>query len=175
LAALGPDGPCPTCTRPLGAGYATVLQDLDDRVETVEVDGRYFKNRLEQLAETPTVVRELEERRRVAAQEGAALERKLAKCQAGVLELAQLAADVAAKETRLAAVRADLAAIPAGYDPALHAERRRTLDALVAVEARRARLAAQREREPTLRDERLRADGQLAEQPARLTAISARR
>lgn len=175
LAALGPDGPCPTCTRPLGASYTTVLQDLDDRVETVEVDGRYFKNRLEQLAETPAIVRELDERRRVAVHDSTALERKLVKCQAGVQELAQLATDVRAKEERLAAVRADLATIPAGYDPALHAERRRALDALVAVEARGARLAAQMEREPLLRDERLRAETRLAEQRTLVVAIGARR
>ncbi|HEX5580076.1 MAG TPA: SMC family ATPase, partial [Gemmatimonadaceae bacterium] len=100
LAALGPDGPCPTCTRPLGANYGAVLQDLDDKVETVEVDGRYYKKRLEQLAETPAVVRELDDRRRALAQEAAQLERKLARCQSAVHELAQLARDVEAKEAR---------------------------------------------------------------------------
>ncbi len=175
LADLGPEGPCPTCTRPLGDSYATVLQDLDDRVETVEVDGRYYKNRLEQLAEMPSTVRELEEFRRVAAQESTALERKFAKCQSGVLELVQVTADVSAKEEQLKTVLADLGAIQAGYDPSLHAERRRSLDALVAVQGRAERLAAQMEREPSLREERRRADRQLVEQRDRLVAIGVRR
>lgn len=175
LAELGPEGPCPTCTRPLGDSYTTVLQDLDDRVETVEVDGRYYKNRLDQLAEMPPGVRELEDFRRVAAQESAALERKFAKCQAGVLELVQVTADVTAKEEQLRTVLTDLASIQPGYDPALHAERRRSLDALLALQARAERLAAQMEREPSLREERLRVDRQLAEQRDRLVAIAARR
>ena len=46
LAALGPEGPCPTCTRPLGANYKTVLDLLDEQLDTAMVDGRYYKDRL---------------------------------------------------------------------------------------------------------------------------------
>ena len=175
LAALGPEGPCPTCTRPLGASYTTVLQDIDDKVETVQVDGKYFKNRMEQLAEMPAAVRELEERRRTLSIESAALERKLARCQAGAQELQQLVRDLTAKEERLAGVQRDLAAIPAGYDAARHAERRRALDQLGPLEARAARLSTQAEREPVLRTERQRAEERLADLQARLTDIASRR
>ncbi|HEU4631328.1 MAG TPA: SMC family ATPase [Gemmatimonadaceae bacterium] len=175
LAALGPDGPCPTCTRPLGASYAAVLQDLDDKVETVEVDGRYYKNRLEQLAETPAPVRELEERRRALTQDAAALERRLAKCQAAVQEMAQVTRELAAKEERLADVRRDLATIPAGYDAARHEQRRRELERLVPLEARATRLGAQVEREPALRTERARAADALERTRERLAALRERR
>lgn len=175
LVELGPDGPCPTCTRPLGAGYAGVLQDLDDRMETVEVDGRYFKNRLDQLSETPAAVRELDERRRELAQEGAAMERRLAKCQAAVQELAQVGRDTEGKDAQLASARADLAAIPAGYDPARHAARRRTLDELLAVEASVNRLAARTERAPQLVEERRSVAERLEGQRGMLVELRARR
>ena len=169
LAALGPDGPCPTCTRPLGASYATVLQDLDDRVETATVDGRYYKNRLDQLAETPAVVRELDERRRALAQESASLERRLAKCQAAAQELTQAERDIAGKADRLEALRRDVAAIPAGYDAAHHMRRRRELERLLPEEARATKLSARAERAPALLDERRRA----AEVLERVTALVA--
>ena len=161
LAALGPDAPCPTCTRPLGAGFAGVLQDLDDKVDTAKVDGRYFKTRLEQLAEMPAAVRELEDRRRTLADTVGALERRFAKCQAASQELATLARDHEAKERRLATLRADFARIPAGYDAAHHARRRSELDRLLPLEARATRLGAQVEREATLRTERGRTDERL--------------
>jgi len=175
LVELGPDGPCPTCTRPLGDGYAGVLQDLDDRMETVEVDGRYFKNRLDQLAEAPAAVRELEERRKELDQERTALDRKLAKCQAAVQELAQAGRDVESKEAQLASTRADLTAIPAGYDPAYHASRRRLLEELQGVEARLTRVAAQTERAPQVTEDRRSASERLETQRARLVELRARR
>ncbi|HEY0972312.1 MAG TPA: SMC family ATPase [Gemmatimonadales bacterium] len=175
LADLGPDGPCPTCTRPLGANYAAVLQDLDDRVETVQVDGRYYKRRMEQLAGMPVAVREAEERRKSLAHEAAQLERKLARCQSAVQELAQLARDVQGKEDRHAAVQRDLAALPTGYDAHLHTERRRELDRLAPLEARAARLAAQTERESTLAAERVRVTDALALSAERLADLRARR
>ena len=174
LAALGPDGPCPTCTRPLGASYATVLQDLDDKVETATVDGRYYKNRLEQLAETPVVVRELDERRRALAQESASLERRLAKCQAAAQELTQAERDIAGKADRLEAIRRDLATIPAGYDAAHHMRRRRELERLLPEEARATKLSARAERAPALHDERRRATEVLERVTARVAELRER-
>src|SRR5207237_197577 len=50
---LGPEGTCPTCKRPLGAEYAAVLALLDSQLEVITGDGKYFRQRLEQLAERP--------------------------------------------------------------------------------------------------------------------------
>src|SRR5204862_456933 len=47
---LGPEGTCPTCKRPLGAEYESVLAILDRQLEVITGDGRYFRHRLEQLA-----------------------------------------------------------------------------------------------------------------------------
>jgi len=50
---LGPEGTCPTCKRPLGPEYAGVLALLDSQLEVITGDGKYFRQRLEQLAQAP--------------------------------------------------------------------------------------------------------------------------
>jgi exonuclease SbcC len=178
LASLGPDGPCPTCTRPLGANYQTVLDDLDEKLDMVQVDGRYYKDRLEQLGQPPQEVKALDERRRALTGETAGLERRLAKCQSAVQELAQVTREHEQKAARHAALERDLAAIPAGYNAARHAELRRHVERLVPLDAKAARLGAMVDREPQLRreQERVRAGSEgvrtrLADVRARLARI----
>nr|MBA3891294.1 SMC family ATPase [Gemmatimonadaceae bacterium] len=150
LAELGADSPCPTCTRPLGATYTTVLEDLDTLIETVLVDGRYFKARREQLEALPEDIVALEDARRAASEDVSRLERRLTKVQVAVQELATLAKDLEDRQARLDRVRTDLAAIPAGYDGARHAVLQADVARLQPLDARAARLSAQIEREVQL-------------------------
>src|SRR2546428_6962052 len=50
---LGPEGECPTCRRPLGAEHGAVLGILDRQLQAIVDDGRFFRQRLEQLAQPP--------------------------------------------------------------------------------------------------------------------------
>jgi exonuclease SbcC len=59
----GPDGVCPTCTRPLGAEFAKVLELLDRQIEEVRSNGNFYKQRIEQLQQEPTALTETEHRR----------------------------------------------------------------------------------------------------------------
>jgi chromosome segregation ATPase len=68
----------PTANGPLHDHYRTVLDRLDEQIEALVADGKYFKSRLEQLEEMPEEVRELDERRRTAFDEASKLERRLA-------------------------------------------------------------------------------------------------
>src|SRR5439155_372125 len=52
----GPEGECPTCRRPLGAEYGAVLGILDRQLQAIVDDGRFFRQRLEQLAQPPAAV-----------------------------------------------------------------------------------------------------------------------
>ncbi|HEU5174530.1 MAG TPA: SMC family ATPase, partial [Gemmatimonadaceae bacterium] len=175
LAVLGAESPCPTCTRPLGATYTTVLEDLDSRLETVRVDGKYYKTRREQLDAMPEDLTALEERRRAATEEAARLERRLTRVQLGVQELAMLGKDLEAKQQRLDAVRRDLAAIPAGYDAARHVELQALVARLQPLDARAARISAQIEREGQLRTEHRRALERQVVARDRAAALRARR
>ena len=175
LASLGPDGPCPTCTRPLGQNYQTVIDLLDEQLDTVQVDGRYYKDRLEQLEAMPEEVKALDERRRALTAEVGALERKLTKVQLAAKELVQLGEELAGRERRLARVQKELLGIPAGYDAARHETLRREVARLTPLDARAARLGALVDREPQLRREEERLTGELARVRDRLADVRARR
>ena len=175
IVALGEDGTCPTCARPLGDHYRQVLDVLDAQLETVTVDGNFFKQRLEQLQEMPEDVRALDEQRRALALEAGALERRLAKVQSAVQELAQLGRDIGAKEERHAGLCRDIEGLPAGYNTARHETVRREIERLTPLDARQARLGAQVDREPQLLRERERVTTSLAAVRARLEALGAGR
>ncbi len=175
LMSAGEEGTCPTCARPLGGHYRTVLDLLEEQAETVRVDGNYFKARLEQLEQMPTDVRALDERRRALTQDVGTLERKLAKVQLAVQEFQQVAREITSKEQRRGVLERDIVAIPSGYDAARHAYLKAEAERLTPLDARAARLGALVEREPQLARERSRVEGAVAAVFARLKAMRARR
>jgi exonuclease SbcC len=168
---LGEDGVCPTCTRVLGATFRTVLDGLDEQLDTITVDGRYYGTRLEQLEQMPAEVRQLDERRRELQGEVGALERQLARVQGGVQELSQLGRDLAAKEQRHEQLVRDLAAIPTGYDAARHELLRQETGRLAPLNDRATRLSTMLEREPRLLTARDAARAEVATLHARSAAL----
>jgi exonuclease SbcC len=175
LIATGEDGQCPICERTLNDHYRTVLDHLDEQLDALVADGRYFKSRIEQLEEMPAEIRELDERRRATFDEVGKLERRLAKVQLAVQELAGLARDLQAREARYEQVRRDRETIPGGYDAARHAAARRELERLRPLDARATRLTTQLERRASLEAERDRAAAGIAEAHSRVTMLSKRR
>ena len=173
LTELGDDGTCPTCQRPLGTHFRTVIDLLDAQLETVEVDGTYYAQRLEQLELVPESVRTLDEQRKALAAQGGSLERKLAKVQSAVQELAQLKREIGAKAERRAQLDTDLAGIPVGYDADRHAEMRKDIERLAPLDARAARLGAQADREGQVARERERVVAQSDVARTRAAALAA--
>jgi exonuclease SbcC len=171
LVAAGAEGTCPTCARPLGGHYGTVLDLLDEQAETVRVDGNYFKARLEQLEQMPPEVKALDERRRELTQSVGGLERRLAKVQLAVQERHQVARDATGKEQRLATLEREIAAIPGGYDAMRHASLQGEVERLAPLDARAARLGALVEREPHLSRDRARVESEVAAVGERLSAL----
>lgn len=171
---LGEEGTCPTCARPLRENFRSVLEQFDEQIETIAVDGKFYSTRLEQLEQMPDEVRQLDERRRTVQQEVGALERRLAKVQLAVQELAQLQRDIAQKSQRLQAIERELAAIPVGYDADRHVELQRETERLAPLNDRATRLSAQIDREPSLSDERDRVRAQLDTLRTELASLRAR-
>lgn len=168
---LGEAGVCPTCTQVLGPSFRTVLDQIEEQLETAIVDGNYLKKRLEQLTEAPEAVRTLETQRRVITQELATLERQLAQSQAAVQELDQKNREKESKEKRQAALRRELSALPTGYDAARHAQLRERIARLAPLNERATRLSAQIDREPALRAEHERLALERARAQERLAAL----
>jgi exonuclease SbcC len=175
LVATGEDGLCPICERTLNDHYRTVLDHMEEQLDALVADGRYFKSRLEQLDEMPEEIRAMDERRRATFDEVSKLERRLTKVQLAVQELAQLTRDLAAKEQRFEQVRADREAVPAGYDAVRHAAARREIERLRPIDARATRLATQLERRGALLAERDRVTAGVRTAQARMTTLTARR
>lgn len=150
---LGEETPCPTCGRPLGKSYQSVLDLLTDQMDTVKVDGNYYRQRLEQLAKVPDPVELLEERRRLAQHEVAVTERRLLKIQNALVELAGLQEQRTNAAGRLAETRRLLAELPSGYDQLRHTELRGEVARLAELERRIARLSGLLDREPATRSE----------------------
>ena len=141
IIAAGEDGTCPTCQRPLGTHYRSMLDMLDAQLRAVKQDGQYYKSRVEQLASPPAAVAELTEQHAERSARAAALERGVAEAQAMAREMVEVTRGIARQEQRLTAHRAELAVLPSGYDAARHAVVRRELERLAPLEQRAARLA----------------------------------
>jgi exonuclease SbcC len=150
---LGADGACPTCSRKLGENLENVVEHLTETIETLRVDGAYYKSRLEQLSEMPANVKDLDERRRLLTTETGALERKLARVQLAVQELSGLTRDISAKERRLEQIQRDISVIARGFDAARYEFVRSEIAKLVPLGDRAARLSALLEREPALMEQ----------------------
>ena len=171
LEGLGEESPCPTCGRPLGATVRTVLEQLSEQIETVRVDGNYYRQRAEQLAQAPAVIETLEETRRGTQQEVAAAERRLARIQAALAEVVQVTDQRTQLAARLEDTTVALAAIPTGYDAAAHAALRDGVAQLVELETRVARVSGLVDRELATRTERTRVLGARDDARARMMAL----
>ncbi|HZJ01124.1 MAG TPA: SMC family ATPase [Gemmatimonadaceae bacterium] len=147
---LGADGACPTCSRKLGENLEKVVEHLTETIETLRVDGAYYKSRFEQLSEMPANVKELDEKRRALTAETGALERKLARVQLQVQELTALTRDLAVKERRLEQMQRDIAVIARGFDASRYDFVKAEIANLNPLSDRAARLGALLEREPAL-------------------------
>ena len=170
---LGAEGTCPTCARPLGDSYRAVLDQLDAQLEQVELDGKYFRSRVEQLQDEPDALRQLDQQKRTAQGEVSTLERKLERIRAAVAELKTVSIDVAAKAERHAQVAAELAALPEGFDPVRHAAVKARLDTLTALEQQATRLGARADRAAAIATERQQLDARRAELAARRATLDA--
>ena len=159
---LGAGGICPTCSRVLGENFRGVVAQFDEQLETLRVDGQYYRDREDQLAAMPAGIAALEERRRTLAASLTALERRLAKVQAAVHELPGLTREIAAKNDRREEMLAEINSISAEYDAARHAHVRAEIERLAPLDLRVARLEAAVERAPAAQVERARIDAELA-------------
>jgi exonuclease SbcC len=175
VVSLGEDGECPTCSRPLGGSLHTVVEHLDEMIETVNVDGNYYKARVEQLEQMPDDVRQLDEKRRGLMQEVGTLERKLAKVQLAVQELSTIVREIATKRERQVQMKRDIAKIPGGYDAARHAEVIAEVNRLTPIEAEAARFQAMLDREPQLKLEQTRIGQELMRIQSMLGTLRTRR
>jgi DNA repair protein SbcC/Rad50 len=117
---LGPKGACPTCKRPLGEEYAAVLALLDRQLEAITGDGKYFRQRLEQLAQPPAKLREAEAARDQIHEESRRASGRLGELQARAEERTRASIELTELRRRADALAHQVQARPTGYDRARH-------------------------------------------------------
>ncbi len=175
LEGLGEESPCPTCGRPLGASYRGVLELLSEQVETVRIDGNYYRQRVEQLRKSPEVVDTLDDQRRAAQTELTATERRLMRIQAAIAEQSTIAEQQQQVARRHIEARTSLEALAIGYDATRHASLRAAVARLAELSTRAARLSGLAERDATVRAERVRVAALLDVSRERVATLEAHR
>jgi exonuclease SbcC len=146
----GPEGECPVCKRPLGSVYQEVLNTLDRQREEIEVQGKFFRRRVEQLETVPSELRAAEDRLRSQRAATEAALQEVARCEDRVREREQALQEL----ERLASRRAELAKriedLPDAYDSDRHDQVRQRLRELEPTITRQAELRARAARAETL-------------------------
>jgi len=164
---LGPEGTCPTCKRPLGAEYASVLAILDRQLEVITGDGKYFRQRLEQLAQPPPKLGEAEAARESALEESRRASARAGKLRAQAEERQRATAELEAARRRVTDLERRLQTRPTAYDGTRHDALRAELAKLEPVALEAAALEERARRAEALVPE--------AEQAERQLSVSERR
>jgi exonuclease SbcC len=158
ITAAGAEGICPTCARPLGKEYENVVGMLDRQLQDVLFNGNYYKQRIEQLANEPPELQDLDRQIEALEKEAGTAAAEGGRQQA----LAQEGPVLAREQGRLIARIRELEEVvtrqPVGYDPARHGEVRRRIEELEPLE-----LQAERHRAMAERAEVLVAEAEAAE------------
>ena len=147
---LGPEGECPTCRRPLGAEHDAVLGVLDRQLEAIVEDGKYFKQRIEQLTEPPKALTESEAARDALREEARLASEKEGTLREQVRERARLQKERAGLAKRTEEIERRVAARPAGYSADRHNDVRAQLARLEPVALQAAALKARADRAEAL-------------------------
>jgi exonuclease SbcC len=120
ILAAGPAGKCPTCLRPLGGEYQAVLETLTRQLEAIELNGKFFRQRVEQLAEPPAELREAERRRELAQRDLENALQEVTRAREQVRESRALEAERQELESRAAELDREIGMLPETYDGERH-------------------------------------------------------
>ena len=146
LKKAGPEGVCPTCSRPLGKEFAGVIGLLERQIEEVVENGRFYAARITQLAKEPAALAELNAERTRLEKEASQRTEAAARVGQQVAERVRLEAERVTLGTQVAELEARIQSAPERYDEARHEEVKRRILALEpqALEAERMRATADR-------------------------------
>ncbi len=147
---LGPEGQCPTCRRPLGAEHAAVLSELEEQLEVIVQDGKWLKQRIEQLTEPPPAVTQAEAARDALREEARQASEREGNLRAQTSERSRAQKERAGLAKRTQEIERRVAARDAGYNADRHNEVRTELARLEPVALAAAALAARADRAEAL-------------------------
>jgi exonuclease SbcC len=107
--------------------YQEALETLGRQLEEIEVKGKYFRTRIDQLNDPPPELQEAEELFRNAQVQVEASVQEVARCEDRVREAKDLAGETARLASRRSELEKEIAGLPDAYDTARHDEVREAL------------------------------------------------
>jgi exonuclease SbcC len=116
----GPNGECPICKRPLGEVYQDVLETIDRQLEEIEVKGKFFRKRMEQLETAPGDVQDAKRLFTRATEQVERAVQEVARCEDRVREYRDTESERQRLTGRAAELERELAALPDRYDAERH-------------------------------------------------------
>ena len=146
ITAAGQDGACPTCSRPLGKDFEPVLEVLGRQLDEVKFNGKFYRQRLDQLEDEPAEVRELERQRVQAEAAAETAANAVSRLEAPLRDAPALREKRTRQAQNIAELEASLKGAEGIYDPERHKVVQLALKALEAkaLEAERYRGLAER-------------------------------
>ena len=154
----GLDGQCPTCTRPLGSEYESVLETLATQLEEIKVNGRYYKARVIQLEREPEELASALAEYAVGGESHETTLQHAAELDTQRVQRRESERELAAHRGRVQGLQAQLAGLTDTYDAERHDALRKEMRKLDPVLRQATRLQVEAEHA-----ERLVRDAELAE------------
>jgi exonuclease SbcC len=146
ILSAGPGSDCPTCSRPLGDEYESVLGVLGRQLEEVKFQGKFYRQREQELAAEPGSLVELGARRTALQAEVRRLTEQAARLEQQLSERVRVEAERASLDLQRADLAARLGDSPTRADEARLADIRRQIAALEPLETQAVRLQFAAER-----------------------------
>jgi exonuclease SbcC len=142
----GPEGICPTCTRPLGENYDSALGALDRQLEEIEIDGKYFARRVDQLTDEPEDVKQAKALATEAARLVEIALQEVARCDDRSKERSQAESEHQRLNARMGELTREIEDLPEAYDAERHDEVRAEIRVLDPINTRGIELRVKAER-----------------------------
>ena len=142
----GPEGICPTCTRPLRENYESALEALDRQLEEIEIDGKYFARRVDQLTDEPEDVKQAKALATEAARVVEIALQEVARCDDRSKERNQADAEQQRLNARMGELTREIEDLPEAYDAERHDEVRAEIRVLDPINRRGIELRVKAER-----------------------------
>jgi exonuclease SbcC len=174
LEEAGPTGICPTCGKPLGKEYGAVLEDLQAKLDEILLQGRFYRNRIDQLGKEPVELVELKSSEEAAAAEQKRLTAEVGRVEAKVAERVMVVAGRTALTGRGKELEEVLARTPTSYDTAAHQQVKDRVAALEPLRVECVRLGATADRAALLVPKMTEAEQGLSRLEAKVAEIRAR-
>lgn len=170
----GPTVVCPTCGKPLGKEYEAVLDDLQARLDEILLQGKFYRQRIDQLTPEPAELHqarlagELEEKR------VADLTRSAARLEAALVERGQLETERGQLAERLVDLERQLGLVPGRYDEERHRQVRARLAQLEPLREQVTRLTVAADRAAQLVPRAAEAEQELSRAETRVLELRTR-